>query len=138
MSSLPLSEGKCKPQPSNSVHKANLLGTAQIHWPQPNICNQLLHRLASLAIRPTIEEVGTSSFKLWIGKVFPTKRVEGPKDASVRRILLEGGEAVHCATPHTIRRVDNDAPIQLIGILRDHRIHSRTRYSHHHHIWIAG
>jgi hypothetical protein len=49
---------------------------------------------SSIVIRAAVEEVRPYSFKLWIGKVFPTDRVESSEDTSPWRVLLEGSKAV--------------------------------------------
>lgn len=71
-----LTEGQRERQSCDCVYQAHLFVTTQVHRAQPNSANQLFDDPASIIVGAAVEEVRLSPFKLWIGKVFPTDRVE--------------------------------------------------------------
>ena len=52
-----------------------------------------------------------------LSEVFPPQRIKGPVELRLRSMLLERGQVMHRVFAHPICRVNNDATIQLGGIL---------------------
>ncbi len=132
-----LTEGQRERQPCNCVYQANLFITTQVHRAQPNGGNQLFDDTASIVVGAAVEKVRHYPIKLWIGKVFPTDRVESSEDTSPWRVLLEGSKAVQGAASQAICCVDNDAAIELMSRLVNRCLHSRAGQGHHHYFWLG-